>query len=92
MQTNSSNKKNESLLTTTLKPLPMTDTTIALATKTVSKEHTCAGENLDLSSCKIDTQSITAFSILFTSCNVPFITSITPLAITYDTLLTINGI
>ena len=49
----------------------------------------CEGQSIDLSSCTANSNS--SFAMLFTTCNVPTVTSISPLSITYDTELTITG-
>ena len=50
----------------------------------------CNGIELDLASCDFDIQSV-EFKILFTSCNIPNIISISPKKITHDSVITIKG-
>jgi hypothetical protein len=50
----------------------------------------CNGQELDYAPCNFDTQSFES-KILFTSCNVPTLRSISPKNITYDSLITIKG-
>jgi hypothetical protein len=50
----------------------------------------CNGQELDYAPCNFDTQSFGS-KILFTSCFVPTLRSISPKSITYDSLITIKG-
>ena len=49
----------------------------------------CDGQSIDLTSCTSNSNS--SFAMLFTTCNVPTVSSISPLSITYNTELTITG-
>ena len=55
-----------------------------------STPSSCSGQSLDVSSCNRNSSG-SINSMLFTACNAAQVTSITPLSIASDTLLTVTG-
>ena len=61
-----------------------------LQTAPSSSPASCAGPPLDISSCSANA-SASSSSMLFTACNAAQVTSISPLSVSFDTLITIAG-
>jgi hypothetical protein len=56
-----------------------------------SSPASCDGQPLNILSCNVNSSASSISSMLFTACNVAQVTSIEPLSITFDTMLTITG-